>query len=101
MLIAEDLVYENIIQMPSIDTFSKIIYHLDKGAFKGLQKLNVISRTDNERKKLVGFKEVYEKVQELLTATNSHLISDIFHYEHTLCKVSKALNSRYNSPFRV
>ena len=98
-MIAIDLHYAGLYECPSIETFASHIVSLDLGALKALNHLHI---TPNQLKKSHAnslsvidlIVTLYSRVGELLGSKKERLMPDPFHFEHTLCKMTKASNAK-------
>ena len=100
-MIAIDLHYAGLYECPSIQTFASHIISLDLGALKALNRLHITS--DQLKKSHANSLSVidlivtlYGRVGELLGSKKERLMPDPFHFEHTLCKMTKASNGKNN-----
>ena len=101
ILICFDLVYGHVLPMPSIEELASCIIDLSKGGLHGLQRLKVLPNSFFIKNSLSKNDIVYEqtkdiivslyhKVTNLLGDQQEVLMPDVIHFEHLLCKISKA-----------
>lgn len=110
-----DLMYAGIVAVPSDEYIARRLVTLRAGALKGLELIGLVRGTLESGRTyptsdtdltpaLVDARDahcilaLYQRTKSLLDAKGKgHLMPDIMHMEHTLCKLSKANNTHIQS----
>lgn len=94
-----DLVYANAVEHPTDEKFIKVFLSANRGAASGLAKLQVLegvnstspSKLCTERRCHITM-ELYRRTKRKLHAAGcGHLMPDIIHFEHLLCKIVRTM----------
>lgn len=102
-LLSADYVYAGVVEIPTIEEMGTIIRKINRGAVAGLEILGLISprgRTTrgtyqkaDEKECISGFRKLYEYLDGVLSPEEKDIVGfDTIMVEHTLCKLSRAVN---------
>lgn len=104
LLIATDLARSGVVAYPGEEEYARLILSLNKGATSALRSLGVIPKdnskaTDSNVRAFIDF--FHQVKQNVATSEFAFAVNnfDLFDFEHTLCKISRALIR--NSGFRL
>ena len=92
LLICGDLIEAGIFPMPSIQEWASLIYCVNKGASKGLSKLNLIHDTYTKSQLTEAFQTLHNFLLEHLSQDEQIMMGyNIVMLEHALCKFTRIL----------
>lgn len=89
-LLAEDLVYAGVLDLPTEEEFATIVVKMNKGAMQTLFKLGLAGESDTPVEKAAAFLRVYRHLASVLSPEEQNRMGfGLFMFEHALCKYGR------------
>jgi hypothetical protein len=83
-----------ILDMPAIEDWAKLIHHVQKGATMGLQALTLLGEKFTEEEVVDAFTQLHAFLLENLSEEDQELMGyNIVMLEHALCKFTRILTN--------
>lgn len=94
LLVCGDLIEMEILDMPAIEDWAKLIHHVQKGATMGLQALTLLGEKFTEEEVVDAFTQLHAFLLENLSEEDQELMGyNIVMLEHALCKFTRILTN--------